>query len=161
MDNKIFEQLQEFENHLFTAYKCNYVRMLNRNTAGKLAEIYEQLYNQKSRILNGCGHCVLSDLKKMGEDYFNYKSIYQFVLEQQNIQPIEVSVSVEVSEPVEVSEESDEVSEPVEEPQSVEESEPIENVQVEIEPEPIVVTNSKSGRRTRSNNNKATNKDKK
>lgn len=73
MTQEQYIRLQQFENHLFTAYKCNYVRMLDRNTAGNLAELFEQLYNQKSRILNGCGHCVLSDLKRMGEDYFKYK----------------------------------------------------------------------------------------
>lgn len=73
MTQEQYIRLQQFENHLFTAFKCNYVRMLDRNTAGNLAEVYEQLYNQKSRILNGCGHCVLQDLKRMGEDYFKYK----------------------------------------------------------------------------------------
>lgn len=73
MTQEQYIRLQQFENHLFTAYKCNYVRMLDRNTAGNLAEVYEQLYNQKSRILNGCGHCVLTDLKRMGEDYFKYQ----------------------------------------------------------------------------------------
>lgn len=75
MTQEQYIRLQQFENHLFTAYKCNYVRMLDRNTAGNLAEVYEQLYNQKSRILNGCGHCVLTDLKRMGEDYFKYKQL--------------------------------------------------------------------------------------
>ena len=73
MTQEQYLRLQEFENHLFTAYKCNYVRMLTRNTSTILASIFEEYFNQKSRILNGCGHCVLSDLKRLGEEYYKYK----------------------------------------------------------------------------------------
>lgn len=88
MTQEQYIRLQQFENHLFTAYKCNYVRMLDRNTAGNLAEVYEQLYNQKSRILNGCGHCVLTDLRKMGEDYFNYQENIKVVTQPEPIDVI-------------------------------------------------------------------------
>lgn len=88
MTQEQYIRLQQFENHLFTAYKCNYVRMLDRNTAGNLAEVYEQLYNQKSRILNGCGHCVLTDLKRMGEDYFNYQENIKVVTQPEPIDVI-------------------------------------------------------------------------
>ena len=88
MTQEQYIRLEQFENHLFTAYKCNYVRMLDRNTAGNLAEMFEQLYNQKSRILNGCGHCVLSDLKRMGEEYFKYKENIKVVSQPE---PIEVT----------------------------------------------------------------------
>lgn len=73
MTQELFLRLKEYETHLFTAYRCNYVRMLDRNTASNLADIYEKLYHQQSRILNGCGHCVLNNLKRMGQDYFKYK----------------------------------------------------------------------------------------
>ncbi|MBQ3414532.1 MAG: hypothetical protein IJH39_04125 [Clostridia bacterium] len=73
MTKEIYEELKEYEQPLGNAYKANYVRMLNNSVAGNLARIYEELYNQKSRILNGCGHCVLTDLKRMGKDFFEFQ----------------------------------------------------------------------------------------
>ena len=101
MTNNLYSKLQPFENHLFTAYKCNYVRMLDRNTSTILASIFEEYFNQKSRILNGCGHCVLSDLKRLGEEYYKYKD----ELEKESIkveskpEPIDVNTNKSEDKP--------------------------------------------------------------
>lgn len=104
MTQEQYIRLEQFENHLFTAYKCNYVRMLDRNTAGNLAELFEQLYNQKSRILNGCGHCVLSDLKRLGEDYFKYKDELEKI-EIPEIKPMPEDPTIEWNKQLEVKDE--------------------------------------------------------
>lgn len=70
---EIYDRLTVFEQHLGNAYKGNYVRALTTKDSSTLAEIFEEIFNQKSRIRNGCGHCVLSDMKLMGKEYFQYK----------------------------------------------------------------------------------------
>lgn len=98
---EIYDRLKVFEQHLGNAYKGNYVRALTTKDSSTLAEIFEEIFNQKSRIRNGCGHCVLSDMKLMGKEYFQYKEQLEKI-EIPEIKPMPVDPTVEWNEQVEI-----------------------------------------------------------
>ena len=84
MKEEIFERLKPFEKILGNAYKANYVRVINSTQSKELDSIYQELFNQKSRIMNGCGHCVLSDIKRMGKEFFDFKEALEKATETMN-----------------------------------------------------------------------------
>lgn len=94
---EIYDKLTVFEQHLGNAYKGNYVRALTTKDSSELAEIFEEIFNQKSRIRNGCGHCVLSDMKLMGKEYFQYKEQLEQV--ESETEPINVTPSESEDKP--------------------------------------------------------------
>lgn len=79
MKEEIYERLKPYEKILANAYKANYVRVINSTQSKELDSIYQELFNQKSRIVTGCGHCVLSDIKRMGKEYFEHKDMEQAI----------------------------------------------------------------------------------
>ena len=77
INKEIYDKLVEYEHPLGTAYKANYVRALSSKALIDLDNIYQEMFNQSSRIRNGCGHCVLQDLRVMGKEYFAYKDLLE------------------------------------------------------------------------------------
>lgn len=101
MINKdIYDKLVEYEHPLGTAYKANYVRALSSKALIDLDNLYQEMFNQKSRIRNGCGHCVLQDLRVMGKEYFDYKEQLEKI-EIPEIEPMPVDPTIEWKEQVE------------------------------------------------------------
>lgn len=98
MINKdIYDKLVEYEHPLGTAYKANYVRALSTKALIDLDNIYQEMFNQKSRIRNGCGHCVLQDLRVMGKEYFDYKENLEQV--ENETEPVDVTISESEDKP--------------------------------------------------------------
>ena len=106
MINKdIYDKLVEYEHPLGTAYKANYVRALSSKALIDLDNIYQEMFNQSSRIRNGCGHCVLQDLRVMGKEYFDYKEqlekieIPEIVQVESETEPVNVTTSESEDKP--------------------------------------------------------------
>ena len=98
MINKdIYDKLVEYEHPLGTAYKANYVRALSSKALIDLDNLYQEMFNQKSRIRNGCGHCVLQDLRVMGKEYFDYKENLEQV--ESETEPVDVTISESEDKP--------------------------------------------------------------
>ena len=73
MKQEQYRKLKEYEQHLTTAFYCDYAR--NITTAGLqvLNEVYKELFNKESELGSGCGRCTLKTLKELAKEYFNYK----------------------------------------------------------------------------------------
>lgn len=73
MKQEQYRKLKEYEQHLTTAFYCDYAR--NITTAGleTLNEVYKELFNKESELGSGCGRCTLKALKELAKEYFNYK----------------------------------------------------------------------------------------
>ena len=73
MKQEQYKKLKQYEQHLTTAFYCDYAR--NITTAGlqTLNEVYKELFNKESELESGCGRCTLKALKELAKEYFNYK----------------------------------------------------------------------------------------
>ena len=73
MKQEQYKKLKQYEQHLTTAFYCDYAR--NITTAGlqALNEVYKELFNKESELGSGCGRCTLKSLKDLAKEYFNYK----------------------------------------------------------------------------------------
>ena len=73
MKQEQYKKLKQYEQHLTTAFYCDYAR--NITTAGLqvLNEVYKELFNKESELGSGCGRCTLKALKELAKEYFNYK----------------------------------------------------------------------------------------
>lgn len=73
MRQEQYKKLKQYEQHLTTAFYCDYAR--NITTAGLqvLNEVYRELFNKESELGSGCGRCTLKALKELAKEYFNYK----------------------------------------------------------------------------------------
>ena len=100
INKEIYDKLVEYEHPLGTAYKANYVRALSSKALIDLDNLYQEMYHQSSRIRNGCGHCVLQDLRVMGKEYFDYKEQLEKI-EIPEIKPMPVDPTIEWKEQVE------------------------------------------------------------
>lgn len=74
INKEIFEQLKPYKLHLGTAYKANYYRGILGNEIKELDKLYQKMFNQPSKLINGCSHCILNDLKRIGEEYFKFEA---------------------------------------------------------------------------------------
>lgn len=75
MTKEIHDKLSKYEEQLTTAKIGGYVRKLYSSALTELDEIYTKLYPSMpaSNLKTGCSVCVVKAMKKMAEDYFNYK----------------------------------------------------------------------------------------
>lgn len=97
INKEIYDKLKEYEHPLGNAYKANYVRALSSKALIDLDAIYQEMFNQSSRIRNGCGHCVLQDMRVMGKEYFSYKEKLEQV--ESKTEPIDVTSSESEDKP--------------------------------------------------------------
>ena len=72
MTQEIYQELLKYGKHLTNAYKGNYYRGITTTELIELDKIYQQLFNQKSKLTNSCSHCVLSELKRLGKALYDY-----------------------------------------------------------------------------------------
>ena len=82
MKQEQYKKLKQYEQHLTTAFYCDYAR--NITTAGlqTLNEVYKELFNKESELGSGCGRCTLKSLKELAKEYFNYKEIIEERMEK-------------------------------------------------------------------------------
>lgn len=74
MTEEIYLKLNKFVKPLNCAYRASYARI----APGDLKELLEIYYGPEwqskvSKTVMTCGHCKLTELKKIGADYFNYE----------------------------------------------------------------------------------------
>ena len=108
INKEIYDKLVEYEHPLGTAYKANYVRALSSKALIDLDNLYQEMFNQKSRIRNGCGHCVLQDLRVMGKEYFDYKEQLEKI-EIPEIKPMPEDPTIEWNKQLEIQDEPKDV----------------------------------------------------
>lgn len=68
-----YEILAKYEMNLHTALYADYFRNMTSKAYDEIDDIYFDLFKEHSQIKTGCGHCVLSSLKKIAKAYFDYK----------------------------------------------------------------------------------------
>ena len=73
MNKSQYTRLQKYEEQFRTAVIGNYVRKMYKQTLEELDAVYQELFNEKSKLLNGCGKCITNDTKRIAKEYFNYK----------------------------------------------------------------------------------------
>lgn len=69
----VFKRLESYEDILRRAYYENYFRDLCDSHKRELNTLYNSLFGGGSKITHGCSTCVLKDLRRIGEWYFNEK----------------------------------------------------------------------------------------
>lgn len=74
MTKEQYQILENYKIHLGTAFKANYYRGITSTELKELSSLYEEIFNEPSKLTNGCSHCILADLKRLGGEFFNYQS---------------------------------------------------------------------------------------
>lgn len=74
MKQEIYNKLVEYSDIFDRAVNQNYFRALASEHAKQLSTIYREVFGTDSKITNGCGTCVLKDLKRLGEAFFQMKA---------------------------------------------------------------------------------------
>ena len=77
MDREIFEQLKQYDKHLYNATYGSFVRLADNNEKADLARLHKEHFGNDGNILGGCNRCVLNALKRLGQDYFKEKKIVE------------------------------------------------------------------------------------
>lgn len=75
MTKEQFEKLQPFEKQLRNAAVSSFVRF-SRGELGKVAAVYESMYNTKMGSRLNCSTCVLNMMKTLYNDYVKYQDWY-------------------------------------------------------------------------------------
>jgi len=97
MTEEQYNILLKYEEQMLNAKIGNFVRKMYSQTLKELDEVYQQLFNRKSKLLTGCGKCILDETKKLADEFFKYKDELekQKIIEQdapevlnQDIKPI-------------------------------------------------------------------------
>lgn len=73
MTQEIFEKLKPYEEKLYTAYYCQFVRLTEPNAKQELAKIYKEYTGEDGNIMNGCTRCVLNGIRLLAKPYFEMK----------------------------------------------------------------------------------------
>lgn len=99
--DKEFERLTEFEDNLYAAKYCGYVRFGSREQKERLAAIYEKHFGKKSGILNGCSRCLLNDTRALADLYFadvkEKEEMAKQALTQSDPEPDEVQPEADIN----------------------------------------------------------------
>lgn len=80
-----YEKLKEYDNLFYTSTERNYVMFGSIENKKKLSEIYTEVFNKKSNMMNGCGTCALREMKVLASEYYRMKK----QLEEQALQDVE------------------------------------------------------------------------
>lgn len=92
MTLEIYEKLKEYEKLLYTSSERNYVMFGSIETKRILSEIYTEVFNKKSNMMNSCGSCALKEMKVLASEYYRMKKQLeeqQTVVEEQTLQDVE------------------------------------------------------------------------
>lgn len=87
-----YEKLKQYEKLLYTSAERNYVMFGSIETKRILSEIYTEVFNKKSSMLNSCGSCALREMKVLASEYYRMKKQLeeqQTVVEEQTLQDVE------------------------------------------------------------------------
>lgn len=68
-----YEKLKEYDNLFYTSTERNYVMFGSVENKKKLSEIYTEVFNKKSNMMNGCGTCALREMKVLASEYYRFK----------------------------------------------------------------------------------------
>ena len=73
---------------LYTSSERNYVMFGSIETKRELSEIYTEVFNKKSNMMNSCGSCALREMKVLASEYYRFKKQLeeQTVVEEQTLQ---------------------------------------------------------------------------
>ena len=89
MTNEQFIELTEYESQLRSAAYNNFVRFITMDRKQKLSDLYSEIFNKKSKIMNGCGTCALREMKELAQLYFKEKEIR----DRKELEPVEDNVT--------------------------------------------------------------------
>lgn len=87
-----YEKLKQYEKLLYTSSERNYVMFGSIEVKRELSEIYTEVFNKKSNMLNSCGSCALREMKVLASEYYRMKKQLeeqQTVVEEQTLQDVE------------------------------------------------------------------------
>ena len=74
MTKQQYNKLQQYEEQFRTAVIGSYVRKLYKPNLTELDKIYMEIFKSDSKLLSGCPKCILTAMKKLGTEYFNYQN---------------------------------------------------------------------------------------
>lgn len=102
MTQEQYEKLKQYENHLYTASACDYVRGLTPQTVKALADLYEEIISKNNNGLkSGCSRCRLRSLKDLARVYYQYQEAQA---KEQEVKEQEPEVKEEETEVKEIAE---------------------------------------------------------
>ena len=88
MTDEQYIELTENESQLRSAAYGNFVRFVTIEKMRKLSQLYSDIFNKKSKMLNGCGTCALREMKELGLLYFSEKEVRE-IRDREGLEPKE------------------------------------------------------------------------
>lgn len=77
MTKELYEKLKPYEDKLYTATYCGFVRLTDSSMKSQLAVLHNEEFGNNGNILTGCNRCVINALKNLGKSYFAFKEQYE------------------------------------------------------------------------------------
>lgn len=75
MTQEQYDRLTEHKDLLYTATQRNYVMFGSLERKKTLSALYAEVFNKKSKMMNGCSTCALREMKELGTLYFSEKEV--------------------------------------------------------------------------------------
>lgn len=88
MTDEQYIELTEYETQLRSAAYGNFVRFVTLDKKKRLSQLYSEIFNKKSKMMNGCGTCALREMKEMGLLYFAEKEVRE-IRDREGLEPKE------------------------------------------------------------------------
>lgn len=70
MDKEIFDILKEYDVQFTSLKNSNFCRLPGSPTLKILDECYRKIFGRASKLLNGCGSCIMQSLRELSVEYF-------------------------------------------------------------------------------------------
>jgi hypothetical protein len=95
MTKEIYEYLQQYESLLYTSSERNYVMFGSYEVKKKMSEIYSEVFNKKSNMLNSCSTCALREMKALATEYYHMKKQVELFEKEQELEAKDQEVVTE------------------------------------------------------------------
>lgn len=71
MDNDTFKIMQKYDKQFREITDSNFCRLPGSPSLNELDGCYRNIFNKKSKLLNGCSNCIYACLKELARVYMN------------------------------------------------------------------------------------------
>ena len=88
MTDEQFNILSEYEKIFYTATQRRYVMFGTLENKKRLSELYAEIFNKKSNMMNGCGRCALNETQEIAKAYYEEKEIRE-TKQKQSVEVVE------------------------------------------------------------------------
>lgn len=121
MNKELYKKLEVYEDIFKKAIESKFIRTISSYHSSQLNLFYKEEFGTDSRIKGGCGACVLKDVTRLANAYFDFQkknketSVVEFTTQGSTIDNVSLEVGETVEDVVKRTEKVEEEAVPVNE----------------------------------------------